>query len=107
MAIKTLFIIVASLLYHVVLAQRLSLPAMYSDHMVIQRDKPIRVWGKAAPGDWLHRQFGPGTRPSPALRIQGGWRASRPAALSVDTYCAACRKTAGDVRATAHVTRRT
>ncbi|HEX6182215.1 MAG TPA: sialate O-acetylesterase [Chitinophagaceae bacterium] len=28
-----------------------SLPHIFSDHMVIQRDKPIQVWGWAAPGE--------------------------------------------------------
>lgn len=28
----------------------LSLPALFTDHMVLQRDKPIRIWGKADAG---------------------------------------------------------
>src|SRR5688572_5666526 len=29
----------------------ITLPRIFSDHMVIQRNKPIRVWGWAAPGE--------------------------------------------------------
>lgn len=33
------------------LAADVSLPAIFSDHAVLQRDKPLPVWGKAAPGE--------------------------------------------------------
>ena len=28
-----------------------TLPALFGDHMMLQRDRPVRVWGKAAPGE--------------------------------------------------------
>ncbi|MEM9417427.1 MAG: sialate O-acetylesterase [Planctomycetota bacterium] len=31
-------------------ATALELPAIFSDHMVLQRDMPVQVWGKAEPG---------------------------------------------------------
>lgn len=31
-------------------AVRLRLPHVFSDHMVLQRDKPVRIWGFAKPG---------------------------------------------------------
>lgn len=32
---------------------QIELPAFFADHMVLQRDRPIRIWGKTAPGSWL------------------------------------------------------
>jgi len=39
-------------------AAELVLPAIFSDHMVLQRDKPVPVWGWAAPGDEITVEFG-------------------------------------------------
>jgi sialate O-acetylesterase len=33
------------------------LPALVADHMVVQRDLPVRVWGKAAPGESVSVTF--------------------------------------------------
>ena len=38
-------------------AQSLSLPKIFSDHMVLQRDKPISFWGKGIPGDVVNVQI--------------------------------------------------
>ncbi|MFA6109030.1 MAG: 9-O-acetylesterase, partial [Candidatus Latescibacterota bacterium] len=32
-------------------AAEVRLPALFGDHMVLQREQPIRVWGWAAPGE--------------------------------------------------------
>lgn len=34
-----------------------SLPAVWADHAVVQRDQPVRVWGKAAPGEKVSVSF--------------------------------------------------
>jgi sialate O-acetylesterase len=39
-------------------AAPLKLHGVFSDHMVIQRDKPITVWGWAQPGKTIHVKFG-------------------------------------------------
>ncbi|MFU8849283.1 MAG: hypothetical protein ACNA77_11280, partial [Opitutales bacterium] len=39
-------------------AAPLKLHAVFADHMVIQRDKPITVWGWAQPGKTIHVKFG-------------------------------------------------
>ena len=39
-------------------ASSLKLHAVFTDHMVIQRDKPIKVWGFAEPGKTVHVRFG-------------------------------------------------
>jgi sialate O-acetylesterase len=54
--------IVASLLFFGCLAifarAADELPAIFSDHMVLQRDEPIRVWGRSAPGTSVRVSFG-------------------------------------------------
>ena len=37
----------------------MSVPNIFGDNMVVQRDKPIRVWGTADPGANVQVQFGP------------------------------------------------
>lgn len=37
---------------------KLRLPSVLSDHMVIQRDKPVRLWGWAKPGEVIAIQLG-------------------------------------------------
>lgn len=39
------------------LAAEVKLPALLSDHMVLQRDEPIRIWGTADPGEQVKVQF--------------------------------------------------
>lgn len=39
-------------------ADSLKLHAVFSDHMVIQRDKPINIWGWGQPGRTIHVKFG-------------------------------------------------
>jgi len=39
-------------------AAPLKLHAIFTDHMVLQRDKPITVWGWAQPGKTVHVKFG-------------------------------------------------
>ncbi len=45
-------------LFMTVLAQAdVRLPKIFSDHMVLQRDQPVRVWGWASPGEKISVQF--------------------------------------------------
>ena len=34
-----------------------TLPALISDHMVLQQDVPARIWGKADPGEKVKVEF--------------------------------------------------
>ena len=56
-------------------AAELKLPAIFSDHMVLQRDVPVPVWGTATPGEGVSVEFalstGSGQAPS-ASSGQGG-----------------------------------
>lgn len=36
---------------------QLSLPSLFSDHVVLQREKPIHVWGEAAPAEAVEVRF--------------------------------------------------
>lgn len=39
------------------LSAAVKLPALISDHMLIQRDAPVRIWGKADPGEMVNVTF--------------------------------------------------
>lgn len=34
-----------------------SMPQIFSDHMVLQRQKPVKIWGKASPGALVEAEF--------------------------------------------------
>lgn len=38
-------------------AVALEMPAIFADHMVLQRDTPVPVWGRAEPGRWVEVSF--------------------------------------------------
>jgi sialate O-acetylesterase len=56
-------------------AQGLELPVIFSDHMVMQRGKPVLVWGRDKPGTELVIQFGKQQKKSKA-RLDGSWSAT-------------------------------
>jgi sialate O-acetylesterase len=51
---------------------QVTLPHVLSDHMVVQRDLPVHVWGKAAPGEQVTVSFRGETRSATADPI-GHW----------------------------------
>lgn len=53
-------------------AGELALAAIFSDHMVLQRDKPVPVWGWAEPGDEVTVAFA-GQRRSAKAAADGTW----------------------------------
>lgn len=53
-------------------AADLALPAIYSDHMVLQRDKPVPVWGWSTPGDDVTVEFAGQSRRATAA-ADGRW----------------------------------
>ncbi len=55
----------------------LSLPGLFADGMVVQRDKPVAVWGWAAPGATVTVVFRGQTSRSQASK-NGAWRVSVP-----------------------------
>ncbi len=56
-------------------AAAVKLPALFTDHMVIQRDAPIRVWGWASPGEPVTVTLG-GREASAKAAADGRWSAS-------------------------------
>lgn len=53
----------------------LSLPHVFSDHMVLQRDKPVAIWGTADPGATVKVSFS-GKSSTATADAAGGWNAS-------------------------------
>lgn len=50
---KTWSVIGLTLLFHFHLFSQIDLPVFFSDHMVLQRDRPVRIWGTAPAGEQL------------------------------------------------------
>lgn len=59
-------------------AGELSLPAIFSDHMVLQRGQPVRIWGVAPQGEQVELQLGE-RRFQTRADAQGQWRITLPA----------------------------
>ncbi len=56
-------------------AQALELAGVFADHMVLQRDAPLRVWGQAEPGQAVRVEIAGRTARATAGR-DGRWRAT-------------------------------
>ena len=54
-------------------AAELKLPAIFSDHMVLQRDIPVPVWGWSNPGDTVTVTFAGQSKTAKAVK-DGTWR---------------------------------
>src|SRR5258707_10554252 len=54
-----------------------SLPKLFSSHMVLQRDMPIHIWGSAAPGEQITVEFHGLTRTTSADNA-GRWSVHLP-----------------------------
>ena len=66
------FLVLLFLLPGGALSAQLTLPAILSSHMVIQRDLPVHVWGMAAPGEQISVDFRGETRSTKAGPL-GRW----------------------------------
>ena len=55
-----------------------NLPAVFGDHMVLQRDMKIPVWGMADPGEKVTVAIAGRKPPPPPERTAAGRRRSRP-----------------------------
>lgn len=53
------------------------LPAIFADHMVLQRQMPMTVWGWAAPGEQLTVEFGE-AKASATADASGSWKVELP-----------------------------
>jgi sialate O-acetylesterase len=59
------------------LGAEVKLPALLSDHMLIQQQMPVRIWGKADPGEKIALEFN-GQRASAIADNSGAWEAFLP-----------------------------
>ena len=65
-------VLLLALLPSTFLSAQVTLPKILTDHMVIQRDLPVHMWGIAAPGEDVSVTFRGETRSAKASRI-GRW----------------------------------
>ena len=66
------------------LAAQLVPAALFNDNMVLQRDKPVAVWGKADAGETVSVAFG-GAVAKATAGADGAWRATLPAMPACST----------------------
>ncbi|USN98685.1 MAG: hypothetical protein H6810_11035 [Phycisphaeraceae bacterium] len=66
-------------------AAELTLPPVFGNHMVVQRDQPIALWGAADPGAEVQLQMGDGKAEARA-DAKGNWIAHLPALPSGGPY---------------------
>jgi len=76
-------------------AGELKVHGIFSSNMVIQRDKPIRIWGWAAPGGKVSVQFGQAKAEAAADAKAGLWEVTFPA-RQADANSRKLTVTAGD-----------
>ena len=61
------------------------LPKIFGDHMVLQRDRPLPVWGWAEPGEQVSVEF-LGQVTSTSANAQGEWKVELPPAKAGGPY---------------------
>lgn len=85
-------------------AAELQLAGIFTDHMVLQRQQPVAIWGTAAAGHTVHVRIGEQTVSATAA-ANGAWRATLqpmpasaiPATLTVSDPAASATVTVSDV----------
>jgi sialate O-acetylesterase len=68
-------LIVMSLITPGLMANELSLPPLFADHMVLQRDQDLKIWGQAAPGETIEVTLSAG-KTSVQADASGKWLAT-------------------------------
>ncbi|MFA6713955.1 MAG: sialate O-acetylesterase [Victivallaceae bacterium] len=68
-------ILLSGFFYHNLntMAEELSMPGIFTDHMVLQRNQPVQVWGQATPGDHITVQFA-GQNSTCVTNKKGQWK---------------------------------
>lgn len=51
---------------------QLSVPSFFSDHMVLQREKPINIWGTASAGERISVTLGNAQRVPEPIKMENG-----------------------------------
>ncbi|MGB3005253.1 MAG: sialate O-acetylesterase [Chitinophagaceae bacterium] len=73
LSLHNLFLLGLLLLFYTGVSSQLKLPSVFSDNMVLQRDKPLPVWGKANPGSSVTVSFLTQQKSSIADK-EGNWK---------------------------------
>ncbi|MBL9127379.1 MAG: 9-O-acetylesterase [Verrucomicrobiales bacterium] len=68
----------ASVAFALPLRADVRLPRVFGDHMVLQQEKPVKLWGWAAPGEKIEIRLGEDTVATTATQA-GEWKAELPA----------------------------
>lgn len=76
--IRQLFCITVVLSLASLVSADVRLPTLFSDHMVVQRDKAIKVWGWANPGEKVTVSLS-GNKTQTTADAKGEWKAELPA----------------------------
>ncbi|WFB37841.1 sialate O-acetylesterase [Kiritimatiellota bacterium B12222] len=71
------YLITLLLFFPFFLCAELSVPHIFSDHMVLQRDRTVPVWGKAEPGDTIRVDIGD-VQMETVAGLDGRWRVDFP-----------------------------
>ncbi|MCF7817599.1 MAG: hypothetical protein K9M54_06935 [Kiritimatiellales bacterium] len=72
--LKRLYLILFVVVFSIpCLAANLILPSVFSDHMVVQRERAVPIWGKADPGSAVTVEFAGQTKTATA-DAEGEWR---------------------------------
>src|ERR671926_797516 len=66
-------VFLATLAFCCALPAEIRLPALISDHMVLQRGVPVRIWGSTAPSEAVRVEF-QGQTASTAAGVDGKWQ---------------------------------
>ncbi|MEM1226624.1 MAG: hypothetical protein AAGJ40_13065 [Planctomycetota bacterium] len=56
----------------------LVLPPMFDDHMILQRDQPVRFWGWSSPGSRVDVAVDDGPSATTVVESNGRWESSLP-----------------------------
>lgn len=70
-----------------------TLPSCFSEHMVLQRDAPIPVWGRAAPGEKVSVQLGTQPAATATAGADGKWKVALPKSAAGGPFTLAVRGT--------------
>ncbi len=70
---KCLWVLLSALIWFMPCFAELSVPSVFSDHMVLQRDRAVPVWGKADPGATVTVEFA-GQKKNTTAGADGKWR---------------------------------
>jgi len=66
-------LLLLSLLAHIMAMAEVRMPNLFGDHMVLQRDKTVRIWGWADPGESVEVAFAGQTLKTKAETDEGRW----------------------------------